>query len=74
MSISFEKVVTKSSNFLRLLVVLAYSLRSVVYNRVFWHTLGWAQNNNYKNEIKKIIPLKLTKILIILIFKVLSNN
>ena len=46
----------------------------VVYNRVFWHTLGRAQNNNYKNQIKKIIPLKLTKILIILIFKVLSNN
>ena len=25
----------------------------VVYNGVFWHTLGWAQNNNYKNQIKK---------------------
>ena len=46
----------------------------VVYNRVFWHTLGRAQNNNYKNQIKKMIPLKLTKILIMLIFKVLSNN
>ena len=26
---------------------------SVVYNRVFWRTLGRAQNNNYKNQIKK---------------------
>ena len=24
-----------------------------VYNRVFWHTLARAQNNNYKNQIKK---------------------
>ena len=30
-----------------------YGSLGVVYNRVFWHNLDRAQNNNYKNQIKK---------------------
>ena len=45
-----------------------------MYNRVFWDTLGRAQDNNYRNQIKKKTPLKQAKASITLIFKVLTNN